>query len=153
MLIERSTSSRFPDSAGAELSTGDPASRPPADSRASRSRRGACGRRRVGLLLPATLLAAVAISACGSSKGSSTTQTGRSLNMTRVIGSIEESFLTKRKIHAKVSCPSHVEQRAGNNFTCIATGFTGTGSKRKPFTVHVAVTQANNNGYVTYVSY
>jgi hypothetical protein len=98
------------------------------------------------------VLAAALVGACG---GSSTNpeHTGKTLNMHTVIGSIEESFLSKRHIHAKITCPATVEQRAGNNFTCEATGVEGTGKNAKPFHVHVGVTQVNNAGYVKYVSY
>jgi hypothetical protein len=105
----------------------------------------------------ATALAALAlVSACGgSSKSSSETpvHTGKQLNMHTVTASIEESFLEKRHLHATVICPTGVEQRAGNNFTCEATGVQVSGHSHKPFHVHVAVTQVNNNGYVKYVSY
>jgi hypothetical protein len=106
--------------------------------------------------LPAVsaLAAATLIAACGSSSsGEEAKTTGKKLNMARVTKSIEDSFLEKRKIRAHVVCPTSIEQRKGNNFTCTATGFTGTGKQRKPFNVHVAVTQTNNSGYVTYVSY
>jgi len=115
---------------------------------------GGRGRARRSLALAGAALATVAIAACGGSKSSeSTAPTGKQLNMHTVIASIEESFLEKRHIHAKITCPTSEEQRQGNNFTCEATGFTGTGTNRKPFTVHVAVTQVNNSGYVKYVSY
>ena len=125
------------------------------------SRAGLRGRlgalRRAGALSLLVLSAGVVIGACGGSSGKSSSSTsatsGRLLDMRTVVGSIEESFLDKRHIHATVTCPSRVEQRAGNNFTCEASGFLGSGRSRKPFRVHVAVTQVNNSGYVKYVSY
>ena len=114
--------------------------------RPSRARRGAA-------LVPVALATAALIAACGSSSNTTSGPTGKKLDMARIVGSIEESFLTKRGIHAHVVCPTSEEQRAGNNFVCTATGVAGTGSNKKPFTVHVGVTQTNNNGYVTYVSY
>jgi hypothetical protein len=102
----------------------------------------------------AIVAATASVSACGGSSNSSTPEhTGKPLNMHTVEGSIEESFLAKRGIHAKVTCPTTVEQRAGNDFTCEATGVAGHGHSAKPFHVHVAVKQVNNAGYVTYVSY
>ena len=128
-----------------------------ADSRSASPRARLAGAQRAGALALCALAGAAAISACGSSAkspaSSSSAPTGRLLNMHTVVGSIEESFLTKRHIHANVTCPTHVEQRAGNNFTCEASGFAGSGKSRKPFRVHVAVTQVNNAGYVKYVSY
>lgn len=108
--------------------------------------------------LPAAsaLAAATLIAACGGSGSSSKEEakaTGKKLDMARVMKSIEQSFMEKRHIKANVTCPTGIEQRKGNNFTCTATGFSGNGSKRKHFKVHVAVTQTNNSGYVTYVSY
>ena len=120
--------------------------------RAALAARGRGARHRRALALGAAAIAAISLAACGGSKEGSS-PTGKQLNMHTVIASIEESFLAKRHIHATIKCPTTEEQRAGNNFTCVATGFTGTGSSRKPFTVHVAVTQVNDKGYVKYVSY
>jgi hypothetical protein len=109
-------------------------------------------------LVAAAVASAVAIGACGGSSSTSSNnnepskRTGKALNMHVVIGSIEESFLKKRGIHAKVACPVSVEQSKGHNFTCEATGTTA-GHPPKPFRVRVAVMQVNNNGYVEYVSY
>ena len=113
-------------------------------------RRAATHRR--ALALGAAAITAISLAACGGSKESNA-PTGKLLNMHTVIASIEESFAAKRHIHATIKCPTSEEQRAGNNFTCVATGFAGTGKDRKPFNVHVAVTQVNDKGYVKYVSY
>jgi hypothetical protein len=117
--------------------------------------------RRAGGCLLAGALAGLAIGACGgssspagsSAKSSTAAKGGRLLNMHTVVGSIEESFFKERHIHAKVSCPVRVEQRAGNDFTCQASGTVGSGKQAKPFLVRVRVTQVNNAGYVRYVSY
>ena len=119
--------------------------------RRPRAHRSVAGRRKA-LLVPAALATALLIGACGSSSNE-TSSTGKKLDMARVVKSIEQSFLEKRHIVAHVSCPSSEEQKAGNNFVCTASGFTGSGANKKPFTVHVGVTQANDKGYVTYVSY
>lgn len=125
----------------------------PAGRASPRARAGRRSGAHAPVVLAAVAFAALAIAACGGSKTEGSTPTGKQLNMHTVIASIEESFLAKRHIHAKITCPTSEEQRANNNFTCEATGFTGTGKNRKPFTVHVAVTQVNNSGYVKYVSY
>jgi hypothetical protein len=117
----------------------------------SRAPRARGARHHRALALGAAAITAVSLAACGGSKEGG--KTGKQLNMHTVIASIEESFLEKRHIHAVIKCPTSEEQRTGNNFTCVATGFTGTGSSRKPFTVHVAVTQVNDKGYVKYISY
>jgi hypothetical protein len=158
MLIEPSTTRRAPGNHPGETSQANPGTTSGAPAGRRRARKAANAlrsprTRRRALLAPTALATAALIAACGSSSSTTSGPTGKKLDMTRIVGSIEESFLSKRHIHAHVSCPSSEEQRAGNNFVCTATGFTGTGNNRKPFTVHVGVTQANNSGYVTYISY
>jgi Domain of unknown function (DUF4333) len=63
----------------------------------------------------AAMLAAVCVSACGSS-GSST----RSLDSAKVERAIADSILHERGLYTKVACPSKVVQRAGHAFTCTA---------------------------------
>jgi hypothetical protein len=96
--------------------------------------------------LALTLLAAVSLGACGSS---SSTPPGNmpgkaSLDTHRVALAIEQSILSERHIHAKVTCPAAEPQQKGHDFVCFAT----TGKATTPF----AVTQTNNNGWVTYHS-
>jgi hypothetical protein len=107
--------------------------------------------RRGALLAAAGLASATLISACGSSSTTSSSGgTGKKLDMTRVAASIEESILLKRHLHSTVTCPAGIEQRAGNDFTCFATGTIG--AKKTPYRTPFQVTQVNNNGYVTYHS-
>ena len=106
---------------------------------------------RRGALLAATGLASASlISACGSSSTESSPATGKKLDMARVVAAIEESILVKRHLHSLVSCPAGIEQKAGNDFTCYATGTIG--KKKTPYRTPFTVTQVNNNGYVTYHS-
>jgi hypothetical protein len=110
--------------------------------------------RRGALLAAAGLASATLISACGSSStttpSSSSNASGKKLDVARVQASIEESILLKRKLHSTVTCPASIEQRAGNDFTCYATGTIG--PKKTPYRTPFEVTQVNNNGYVTYHS-
>lgn len=97
----------------------------------------------------AVLAAAMLISACGSSTPSThsttTSVTPKAiLDMHTIVRSIEASIFTQRHIHAKVTCPTVIPQQKGRNFACLATA-RGSGTKTP-----VAVTQQNNNGYVTY---
>ena len=72
------------------------------------------------------------------------------MDTSRVAISIEQSILTKRHLHATVSCPAVVPQEQGRTFVCTAT----TRSTKAPFTVSktpFTVTVQNNKGYVTYV--
>lgn len=113
----------------------------PTVARAVRARRGA--------LVTATALACAALlSACGSSSSStSSTAAKTNLNTAHVAVSIEQSILSERHVHAKVSCPAIVPQKQGKTFVCIATTFKGTKPTGKtPF----AVTVQNDKGYVTY---
>jgi hypothetical protein len=108
--------------------------------------------RRGALLAAAGLASASLITACGSSStsSSSTGSSGKKLDVARVAASIEESILLKRHLHSTVTCPAGVEQKAGNDFTCYATGTIG--KKKTPYRTPFVVTQVNNNGYVTYHS-
>jgi hypothetical protein len=106
--------------------------------------------RRAAALAAAGLVSATLLGACGSSSTSSPATTGRKLDVARVAASIEESILTKRHLRSTVTCPTNVEQKAGNDFTCYATGTIG--KKKTPYRTPFAVTQVNNNGYVTYHS-
>lgn len=106
---------------------------------------------RGSLVVAAALTAATLVSACGSSgssTGSKTTQSSltprRILDMHTVIRSIETSIYTQRHIRAKVTCPKVIPQQKGRNFDCLAVP-RGTHTKTP-----VAVTQQNNDGYVTY---
>jgi hypothetical protein len=105
-------------------------------------------RTRRGAIVAVTALACVTlISACGSS---SSTKATTNMDTSRVALSIEQSILTKRHVHATVSCPAQVPQEQGRTFVCIAT----VRSTKKPSTVSrtpFTVTQQNNKGYVTYV--
>jgi Domain of unknown function (DUF4333) len=105
--------------------------------------------RRGGTVVVAALACAALISACGSS--SSTTSTAaKNLDTHRVAGSIEESILLKRHLHATVTCPEVVPQEKGATFVCTAT----TGSSKKPATftkTPFKVTVQSSSGYVTYV--
>ena len=67
------------------------------------------------------------------------------LNTRQTKESIEETLLTKRHLHATVTCPAEVEKKAGVIFDCIAT--TPAGAKT---TFHVTV--KNNRGFVEYKS-
>jgi hypothetical protein len=89
----------------------------------------------------AAIAGTMLISACGSSK-SSTTPPKTHLNTNRVALSIEQSILKQRHLHATVTCPAVVPQEPGRNFVCIAT-------TRKGVKTSFAVTQSNN-GNVTY---
>ena len=108
-------------------------------------------RARRGVSVAVTALACAAlISACGSSKSStSSTAAKTNLNTARVEASIKKSILTQRHLDAKVVCPTAVPQEQGKIFECIAT----TRGVKKPFapvTTHFGVTVTNNKGYVTY---
>jgi hypothetical protein len=112
----------------------------------SRITRAVRARRGVAVAL-AALAGATLIGACGSSTPSTSSTPESSipraiLNTSHVALAIEQSILSERHIHAKVSCPKVVPQQKGRNFACIAT----TGKTKTPF----AVTQQNSRGYVTY---
>jgi hypothetical protein len=108
----------------------------------------AAGSRRGGIAAVAALVCTALISACGSSTSStSSTPAKTDLNTKRVALSIEQSILSERHIHAKVSCPAVVPQQQGKSFVCIATTFKG---KTPTGTTPFAVTVQNNKGYVTY---
>jgi hypothetical protein len=107
--------------------------------------------RRGALLAAVGLASATLVSACGSSTTTSSSGgTGKKLDMARVAAAIEESILLKRHLRSTVTCPSGIEQKAGNDFTCYATGTIG--KKKTPYRTPFQVTQVNNNGYVTYHS-
>jgi hypothetical protein len=108
---------------------------------------------RRGVSAAVTMVACVALlSACGSSKSSSTTSstgTVTDLNTTRVATSIEQSIYSERHLHARVVCPVTVVQEQGKTFECIAT----TRATKKPYGLvktPFVVTVQNNKGYVTY---
>jgi len=107
---------------------------------------------RRGAALAATgLAAATLVSACGSSSTeTSNSPSGKKLDVARVQASIEESILLKRHLRSTVTCPASVEQKAGVEFTCYATGTIG--KKKTPYRTPFTVTQVNNSGYVTYHS-
>jgi hypothetical protein len=125
---------------------------PPRSARRARARRGA-------VLAVAALAGAALLSACGSSSSSTSTSgsaSGKTLNTARIALSIEDSILSQRHIHAKVTCPATVPQEQGKTFTCIATSssvVTKNGKKvASTVTTPFTVTQQNNRGYVTYHS-
>jgi Domain of unknown function (DUF4333) len=99
----------------------------------------------------AALACVAALSACGSSKSTTTEEatTGAKLNTARVAKSIEESIRTERHIVSKVTCPASVPQEKGRTFVCTAkTHVAKTGKTlTTPFTVKIET----NRGYVTYV--
>ncbi len=113
--------------------------------------------RRPAAALTAVLAAALLVSACGGSSSSSTSAeeskgTGKALDLARVEKSIETSVLSEKHMHATISCPSYVEQRKGNNFTCYAIGTVGTGNHKVAFKTPFEVVQQNDKGYVYYHS-
>jgi hypothetical protein len=70
------------------------------------------------------------------------------LNTTHIAQVIERAIASQRHIRARVSCPTVVIQKQGNNFKCIATTYPGKGVRDKtPFDV----TQQNDRGDVTFV--
>jgi Domain of unknown function (DUF4333) len=103
----------------------------------------AVGARRTAIAAVTALACAAMIGACGSSSSStSSTAAKTNLNTAHVAASIEQSILSERHIHAKVSCPAVVPQQQGKTFVCIAT----TSKGKTPF----EVTVQNSKGYVTY---
>jgi len=104
--------------------------------------------------LAAAGLAGLALSACGSSSSSSTpTATAAQLpthllNTKRVALAIEQSILSKRQLHAKVTCPTAVPQAKGRTFTCVAS----TQLHKQPVRTVFTVFQQNNLGKVNYAS-
>jgi len=106
--------------------------------------------RRGATLAAAALTGAALLSACGSS-GSSGTTSGGNLDTARVALSIEQSILSERHIHAKVTCPVTVAQETGKIFTCTAVSTVTTkGKPATTVTTPFTVTVQNNKGYVTY---
>jgi hypothetical protein len=96
------------------------------------------------------LACATFVSACGSSKSSSTSTTAKTnLNTARVARSIEESILAQRHRHSTVICPVAVAQEKGKTFECVATVTSATKPPKTTKTPFV-VTIQNANGYVTY---
>jgi hypothetical protein len=85
-----------------------------------------------GLL--AAVLMASALYGCGSSTPI--------LNTGAVRRAIAASILTQHHLHATVSCPSEVPQKAGLVFTCTASLDVGT--------YPVVVTETNSSGHVRY---
>jgi len=65
--------------------------------------------------LAGAILVAVCVSACGSSGSSA-----RTLDSVKVERAIASSIMAQRHLHATVSCPAEVIQRAGHTFTCTA---------------------------------
>jgi hypothetical protein len=110
---------------------------------------------RRGAVVAITALACAAlVSACGSSK-SSTSSTESStakakVDTARVALSIEQTVLTKRRIHAKVACPAEVLAVPGATFECIATS-TATKPPNTVTKTAFVVTIQNTRGYVSYV--
>ena len=102
-----------------------------------------------GTAIAATAIACTAvIGACGGSSSSPTATT--TVEPNKVALAIEESILTKRHLHATVTCPAGVPQEQGKTFVCIAT----TRGAKPPFKVTktpFTVTVQSSRGYVTYV--
>jgi hypothetical protein len=95
-----------------------------------------------------TALACTALlSACGSSKSSTTSTTN--LDTKRVALSIEQTVLSQRHIHVAVTCPVTVPQEVGKTFVCTAVGHTIKAPVKETRTPFV-VTIQNSKGYVTY---
>jgi len=72
-----------------------------------------------------------------------TASTPVALNTGKVADSIQASILSQRHLHAAVSCPDNVIQKAGVVFECTAT----VGGHR--FAVYV--TQTDGDGHVVFV--
>ena len=113
----------------------------------------AVGARRGGVVAVTALACVALMSACGSSSPSTSSAPAKTnLDTARVEVSIEQSILSERHIHAKVTCPAVVPQEQGRKFACIATTYKGktptgkTPTGKTPF----AVTVQNDKGYVTY---
>jgi hypothetical protein len=67
------------------------------------------------------------------------------LNIAKVERSIERSIHRQRALHATVTCPPEVIQKAGIVFTCIAT----VNGRRYPFTA----TEVDSEGHVRYIGH
>jgi hypothetical protein len=92
--------------------------------------------------LAAGLLASVALlSACGSSKSSSSQE----LSSAQTRAAIEESILRERHIRATVTCPARVLREKGVTFRCLAVSASGART-----TFHVI--EVNDRGAVRYSS-
>jgi len=89
------------------------------------------------VLAGATGLAAVALSACGSSDAQAPTI----LDTERVERAIERSSLAQRDQRVHVSCPSGVHQKKGLTFSCATLGKRST---------RFTVTELNGSGRVHY---
>jgi hypothetical protein len=116
------------------------------------------GAKRGALAAVAALAGAALLSACGSSSSSTATSSvsGKTLDTARIALSIEDSILSQRHTHAKVTCPANQPQEPGHTFTCIATttAYTTHEGKTTPtiVTTPFTVTVQNSRGYVTYHS-
>jgi hypothetical protein len=112
---------------------------------------------RSAALAATALVTAALVAACGGSGSGSTSgegkPTGKALDLTRVERQIEVSILSEKHMRATVTCPSYVEQRQGNNFTCYATGTArGKNGRQEPFRTPFTVEQVNDRGYVYFHS-
>jgi hypothetical protein len=98
------------------------------------------------------LACAALVSACGSSKSSTESSNAAKTNVdtARVAVSIEQTILAKRRLHAKVVCPTAVPAVPGATFECIATT-TATKAPHAAVKTPFVVTIQNTRGYVTYV--
>jgi hypothetical protein len=79
----------------------------------------------------------VALSGCGSDDPERVI-----LDTERVERSIEQSVKEQRNLEADVSCPVNIEQKKGNDFTCVA--------KVRGKEFEFRVTQTDSEGHVTY---
>jgi hypothetical protein len=93
------------------------------------------------------------VAGCGGSSSASSsttpaTQAAGALNTKRVAVAIEQSIVSKRRLHATVVCPPKIPQRRGLTFTCVATTHDHKRSVRTLFSVF----QKDNAGNVYYQS-
>ncbi len=101
-------------------------------------------------------MAGIGLSACGGSSSSSSTSSAAAhatrpthlLNTKRVATAIEQSILSERQLHSKVTCPKAVLQQKGHTFTCLAE----TGARNKRVKTVFTVYQRSDSGKVNYAS-
>jgi hypothetical protein len=90
--------------------------------------------------LTAGLLAAVSLTACGSSSKPKVVI----LNTEKIERAIEQTSMTQRKKRVHVSCPSGVHQKKGLVFSCLTIGGRGT--------TRFVVTETDGKGHVHFVA-
>jgi hypothetical protein len=97
---------------------------------------------------PATaglLACAVALSACGTTKSTSSEGGSELLSTAQTKAAIEDSILAQRHLHATVTCPTTVIKQKGTTFQCLAVTPAGA---RTTFNV----IEVNSRGGVKYSS-